>query len=63
MIEIKELVVRAIILTGAPQRERDGEIDAGEAGHQNPLNEGASDAMIEDCVRQVLAILERQKDR
>jgi hypothetical protein len=58
MIEIKELVVRANVVetpldTASPPRQN----------AQNSTQEGANEAVVEACVRQVLAILKRQKER
>ncbi len=63
MVEIKELVVRAIIASPPPTP---AEVNcASSNGTRNSMaNSGsASSGNIDDCVRQVLAILERQKDR
>lgn len=62
MVEIKELVVRAIVV------EDGGPRPAGARGAVAPaagagLTDEARQLLIEDCVRQVLAIMERQTER
>ncbi len=53
-IEIKELVIRAVVETGArPDRE------AGAPGETASSNE----AIVEACVRQVMKILRKSKER
>lgn len=62
MVEIRELVVRAIVVEDGNARAggaRNAAPAAGAAG----LSEDARMLLIEDCVRQVLAILERQTER
>lgn len=63
-IEIKELVVKAILVEDG---NRQGGNTAGSATTSpqlpNTLDEAARQKLLEDCVQQVLAILERQKDR
>lgn len=60
MIDIKEVVIRAIIV-------EDG--NRPDAGRKTgpvapaPMTDEARAQLIEDCVRQVLAILERQTER
>jgi hypothetical protein len=63
-IEIKELVVKAILV-------ENGNMQGGNTPGSttplpqlpNTLDEAARQKLLEDCVQQVLAILERQKDR
>ena len=62
MVEIKELVVRASVnQTPINQANSFNNDDGGEA--QTETREGTNEDIIEACVRQVLAILERQKER
>lgn len=59
MVEIKELIIRANVaptpVESAPAMRQDSA--------QNRTREGANEDIIEACVRQVLAILKRQKER
>lgn len=63
-IEIKELVVKAILVEDG---NRQGGNATGSATPSpqlpNALDDAARQKLLEDCVQQVLAILERQKDR
>lgn len=59
MIEIKELVVRAIVVEDGAKPGA-GKLAAPGSG---PMSDDARTQLIEDCVRQVLAILERQTER
>ncbi len=64
MIEIKELVVRANI-NPSPKPANGTKGDEEENCEQATAtsSEGANEDVILSCVRQVLAILERQKER
>lgn len=62
MVEIRELVVRAIVVEDGNTRPGGGRNAAPAAGAAG-LSEDARALLIEDCVRQVLAILERQTER
>ena len=53
-VEIKELVIRAVV------EKKDGKNEA-EPGDSTAENDNAS--MVEDCVRQVLKIIEKKKER
>lgn len=59
MVEIRELVVRAIVVDDATPSNKTGGATPSAGG----LSEEARALLIEDCVRQVLAILERQTER
>lgn len=60
MIEIKELVVRAIVVEDGA-RPSAGKLAASPGS--GSMSDEARTRLIEDCVRQVLAILERQTER
>ena len=60
MIEIKELVVRAIVVEDGAKPGAGKSAAPSGSGH---LSDEARTQLIEDCVRQVLAILERQTER
>lgn len=63
MVEIKELVVRASFnqqpVSAAANASNTEDANCAE----DDTVEGANEDIIEACVRQVLAILERQRDR
>ena len=60
MIEIKEMVVRAIIVEDGA---RPGAGTTASPPTSGPMSDEARAQLIDDCVRQVLAILERQTER
>ncbi len=60
MVEIKELVVRAILVEDGARK---GGAPAAAQGPAGALGDDARLLLIEDCVRQVLAILERKTER
>jgi hypothetical protein len=63
-IEIKELVVKATLVEDGNRRGGNSNGSAGAAPQsQNMLDETSRQKLLEDCVQQVLEILERQKDR
>nr|WP_295929476.1 DUF5908 family protein [uncultured Dyadobacter sp.] len=62
MVEIKELVIRANF-SESPKDKGDGKDKSGKDCAQSDTTEGANEDIIEACVRQVLAILERRTDR
>jgi hypothetical protein len=64
MIEIKEVVVRANI-NPTPINKKSGVSGSKKDKDcaQTNTNEGSNESVIESCVKQVLAILERQKER
>jgi Family of unknown function (DUF5908) len=64
MIEIKEVIVRANI-NPTPLNKKNGVSDGKkeEDCAQTNTSEGSNESIIESCVKQVLAILERQKQR
>lgn len=63
-IEIKELVVKAILVEDGNRQGGNANGSAGSAPQlPNILDEASRQKLLEDCVQQVLAILERQKDR
>ena len=62
-IEIKEFVIHTVVVENSESRQGGaGMVGSGTStgGSQNDQNR---QRLIEDCVRQVLAILQRQKDR
>lgn len=61
MVEIKELIVRAIV--ASPPATGGGNATATANAKGSSGVSGANHDIVEDCVRQVLAILERQKER
>jgi primase-polymerase (primpol)-like protein len=61
MIEIKELMVRAVIVENA--KEQGKGTNAHAQHHKVCLSEEERNLLIEDCIRQVMAIIERQKER
>ena len=62
MVEIKELVVRATVVeNSASSGAQNGA--AASSGAAPAFNSETQQQLIEDCVRQVLAILERKNDR
>ncbi|MCF0074339.1 DUF5908 family protein [Dyadobacter sp. CY261] len=63
MVEIKELVIRASF-NQSPKEKTASDKDKPYADcAQDGTVEGASEDIIEACVRQVLAILERRTER
>ena len=60
-VEIKELVIRAIV---APEGGETQE-NAGETAASAPMLDSSSDrdALIQECVRQVLRILQKKEER
>jgi hypothetical protein len=63
MVEIRELVVRAIVVEDSSQRPGGPRSAASSSGGGLALSDDARALLIEDCVRQVLAIVERQTER
>lgn len=62
MVEIKELVIRANF-SEHPKSDGAKKDKSGKDCAQSDTTEGANEDIIEACVRQVLAILERRTDR
>jgi Family of unknown function (DUF5908) len=63
-IEIKELVVKAILVEdGNRQGGNTNDSTSASAQLPNVFDDASRQKLLEDCVQQVLAILERQKDR
>lgn len=58
MIEIKELIVRANVVETPVSTQASPRQNA-----QTSTREGLNEELIEACVRQVLSILKRQKER
>lgn len=60
-IEIRELVIRATVgpLSDIGQRSDDGALEAPGSGHV-PID---VEAIVQECVRQVLRVLARDKER
>jgi hypothetical protein len=60
-IEIRELVIRATISDAGARGDRDDEAEPGRpAAGSAGLD---SDALVQECVRQVLEILARERER
>lgn len=60
-IEIRELVIRAVAI---PEREDTEEGLEAEAGPRQPAESlDGQEAIIQECVRQVLRILRKEKER
>jgi len=61
-VEIKELVIRTVVGKGAAEP---GEYEAGgaSAAAASPADSGATEEIVQECVRQVLRILAKQKER
>ena len=53
-VEIKELVIRAVVVTSAGQYPEHKEVEAPEGDRQ---------ALVEACVKEVLRILKRAEER
>jgi hypothetical protein len=60
-IEIRELIIRATVADVGPRAEPGGDAEPGprEAGAAMPDH----DALVQECVRQVLDILARDRER
>ena len=72
MVEVKELVLRANFTenqgastngNGANTNGEYGDATGRVGAESNGVGGGSNNDMLEDCVRQVLAILKRQKER
>ena len=73
MVEVKELVLRANFTenpvgastngNGANTNGECGDASGRVGAESNGTGGGTNNDMLEDCVRQVLAILKRQKER
>ena len=64
MVEVKELVVRANVSERPAAAAAKGEgAAAADCGDGSDGSGGGNNDIIEACVRQVLAILKRQKER
>ena len=59
-VEIKELVIRAVV--GPAPRDEDG-MAASPAAAATPPEGAAPEALVQECVRQVLRILARDRER
>jgi hypothetical protein len=60
-IEIKELVIRAVVAQEAdPLQDAGSSVSAAAA---SPGTDAATEDIIQECVRQVLRILEKNKER
>ncbi len=59
-VEIKELVIRTVIEKGAEQARGD---EAGSSAAAAPGDPGDTEAIVQACVRQVMHILTRNKER
>ena len=61
-IEIKELVIRAVV--GAPEDGASGDADRPAATANGPGGAALDlDEVVQECVRQVLRILARERER
>ena len=61
-IEIKELVIRAVV--GAPEDGASGDADRPAAAASGPGGAALDlDEVVQECVRQVLRILARERER
>lgn len=59
-IEIKELVIRAVV---GPAAEHEGETEGAPASGGAAPAAAAQEQIVQECVRQVLHILERRRER
>jgi hypothetical protein len=59
-VEIKELVIRAVV--GPAPRDEDG-MAVSPAAAATPPESAAPEALVQECVRQVLRILARDRER
>ena len=66
-IEIQELVIRAVVSADAGPSDASGAHGASQGGLSNASRGAApaldTDAIVQECVRQVLRILARQQER
>jgi hypothetical protein len=60
-IEVKELVVRAVVVDGLEDRE--ARLSRGDDGGGRALSGAGSEAIVEACVRQVLRVLKQKTER
>jgi hypothetical protein len=61
-VEIKELVIRAVVGHGAAPAVGDGMAASG-GTVADPQESAASEAVVDECVRQVLRILAKERER
>ncbi len=59
-VEIKELVIRTVIGKGAEQTHDEETGGSAAASQRDP---GGTEAIVQECVRQVMRILARNKER
>ena len=60
-VEIKELIIRAVATEARKQDDEDGASEAEEVEAETGAD--PQQALVEACVRQVLTILKRSKER
>lgn len=61
-VEIKELVIRAVVGSGPEQVQGEQGFD-GPAPQGGAVNGASLEAIVQECVRQVLRVLERRQER
>jgi hypothetical protein len=61
-VEIKELVIRTVVGQGAAE-SREGASGSGGRPAAPPPDAGATEEIVQECVRQVLRILTKDKER
>ena len=59
-IEIRELIIRSVVSDDAPAPTSGGSDQGGDAPASAPVS---SDQLVQECVRQVLQILARERER
>lgn len=60
-IEIRELHIKVTV--NAPQAQQSAGIDHASAGNSSPINQVEKEAMVAECVEQVLQILHHKNER
>ena len=61
-VEIRELVIRAVTMEREDSEDKEGESGTAGSGLAQGSLDG-SEAIVQECVRQVLRILRKEKDR
>ncbi len=61
-VEIKELVIRAVVANGATDANEEDTAGAAVAAI-SPPHTAATEDIVQECVRQVLRILAKEKER
>ena len=64
-VEIKELVIRAVVDDSSGNEDMPENVQSSDRAtlDRATLSTGDIDAIVENCVRQVLKIMKRQQDR